>query len=259
MHLPPLRHGGRARLPRPSRGRARPAQTVPPDGRRKVFAPFRALYRRARRRSRLLRKGSKKAQLVGLEQRPVGQRLPPKLQTRPAAVGGGGPRRARRLPVYGDGRPRLGDGRQGPVRRLPPPVGRHRAEKDVYHRRHRLHRAGGSVHRRLRSAARHRLFGDLRRHRPLVFRQQDAGKRGEGRICRRDGARLLQHRARGHAAGRQALLLRQPAGGGPRHFGRGMHPSARPARAPQMVRLRLLPAQRGAADRLHRAVRLRRK
>ena len=55
----------------------------------------------------------------------------------------------------------------------------------------------------LRSAQRHGICGDLRRHRAGVFRAQDA-RFGKGRrLCRRDGAGAVQRRCGGRGAGRQ--------------------------------------------------------
>ena len=70
------------------------------------------------------------------------------------------------------------------------------------HRRHRVHLSGRGLHRGLRSAQRHCLYGDLRRNRPDVLCVPDAGNgRGRG-IRRRDGTGLLQRGAGGNATGR---------------------------------------------------------
>ena len=98
--------------------------------------------------------------------------------------------------------------------------------------------------------------GDLRLHRPDFLCPADAPAGGQGRVRRRDRAGPVQHRAGRHAAGRQALLLREPLGGGSGHLRQGRHPDPRPAPAAPLVRLRLLPAQRGTAAVLHWQLRL---
>ena len=168
------------------------------------------------------------------------------------------PRRPRRVPLHRHGGRREGDGRRRAARGLPPPLGQHHAAPHVRHGRHRLHLYGRGVHGRLRSAERHGVRRDLRLDRPDVLRKADARERAPRRVRRRDGARVPQHGARRHAARRQALLLRQPARVGAGRFGRRDHAPAGSARAPAVVRLRLLPAERRARRLLARRIRLQR-
>ena len=92
-----------------------------------------------------------------------------------------------------------------------------------------------------------------------LLRPADAGAGPQRPVRRRDGAGPVQHGAGGHGPGRPPVLLREPPGGGARHLRGGGHPAPRPAPAAPVVRLRLLPAQRGQAPHLHRQLRLHRR
>ncbi len=276
LHRP--RVGPRALLLRPphpgGRGAAAHARRGPADGRRGARGRPRLRRVRARRQPRGVRApgdrdGARRAlprdrraalprpgEQLRRAARPAGarrQRARPRvLPGRDAAARGArvpGPRRARAVPGERRGRRRDRDRR----RRAPgddrAAVGAHDRAAHVPDRGHGLAARGRGVRRGLRAAARSRLLGDLRRRRVGAARVATAAGHRRRALRGPRGADALQRRGDITSAGRQRVLLREPAP--PAGAGRGARPRrGEPARGLQpagaVVPRLVLPDQRRA-------------
>ncbi len=181
-------------------------------------------------------------------------RLQPEPPARHAARPGVRTRRPRRLPLHGDGgccgtprRPvlprRLRASVEGRGGHEAPPQRRHRRAPP--RRRPRLRERGRGVRRAVRPAERERLPRDVRGNRERALERAALPFLRRRQVHGRDRAHHLQRLPLRHLDVRRRVLLPQPAR------------LRRRLRALEVVRLQLLPRERGALHPADRAVRLR--
>ena len=229
----PVRRGRPGGVLRPPADRDGARRAVSRDGPRALPAPGRAVRRAPRLGA--LRRGAVRSRVL---------RGP-----RAAARPGHGDRacRAHGLPGGRRHRRRHRARRHRPDRPPAPPVGRHGAHQVLRHGRDRVAALGRGVRRPVRAAFRTRLRRDVRGHRDDAVGLAAVPGHRERRGPGPRGACPLQRVRRGRLAGRHPLLLRQPAAA-PSRPHRRTAGRPRGAAAQAVVRLCLLPAERGALD-----------